>query len=127
MIFIQGESVSGAKIRVDFIHYNAKELEQSNPEFYKIGFTVEDIPKAESKEGYFAITFFDPESRKFSFEYNEVPKTQMELLVEGNERLKQEFGELVAENKRLQEENNANQLALMELHTMLLSLLPDAV
>lgn len=37
-----------------------------------------------------------------------------------------QIAELAAENQRLREENNSNQLALMELHMMLLNLMPDA-
>ncbi|MGC5775669.1 hypothetical protein [Paenibacillus pabuli] len=37
-----------------------------------------------------------------------------------------QISELAAENQSLREENNANQLALMELHMMLLNLMPDA-
>lgn len=37
-----------------------------------------------------------------------------------------QIAELAAENQRLRDENNANQLALMELHMMLLNLMPDA-
>ncbi|WP_339299729.1 hypothetical protein MKY92_06235 [Paenibacillus sp. FSL R5-0623] len=37
-----------------------------------------------------------------------------------------QIAELTTENQRLREENNTNQLALMELHMMILSLMPDA-
>ncbi|APO44336.1 hypothetical protein BS614_10180 [Paenibacillus xylanexedens] len=36
-----------------------------------------------------------------------------------------QIAELAAENQRLREENNTNQFALMELHMMLLSLMPN--
>nr|WP_154957426.1 hypothetical protein [Paenibacillus xylanexedens] len=39
--------------------------------------------------------------------------------------LEQRLAAAEAENKKLAEESNANQLALMELHMMLLSVLPD--
>lgn len=39
--------------------------------------------------------------------------------------LEQRLAAAEAENKKLAEESNANQLALMELHLMLLSVLPD--
>lgn len=38
--------------------------------------------------------------------------------------LKQRLAESEAENKRLAEESNANQLALMELHMLVLSVVP---
>ncbi|MDK8188960.1 hypothetical protein QP794_02525 [Paenibacillus sp. UMB7766-LJ446] len=37
----------------------------------------------------------------------------------------EEFESLKRENQRLSDESNANQLALMELHMMLLNVLPD--
>lgn len=37
-----------------------------------------------------------------------------------------QISKLAAENQSLREENNANQMALMELHMMLLNLMPDA-
>lgn len=40
------------------------------------------------------------------------------------ELLKQRLAESEAENKRLAEESNANQLALMELHMLVLSVVP---
>lgn len=39
--------------------------------------------------------------------------------------LKQQLEDSKAENQRLSAESNANQLALMELHMLLLSVLPD--
>ncbi|MCK6077908.1 hypothetical protein [Paenibacillus silvae] len=41
------------------------------------------------------------------------------------EMLKQRLAESEVENKRLAEESNANQLALMELHTLLLSIVSE--
>ncbi|KAA8783333.1 hypothetical protein EC604_05660 [Paenibacillus amylolyticus] len=56
-------------------------------------------------------------------EIDELTKPQPEELSE-LDLLKQRLAESEAENKRLAEESNANQLALMELHMLVLSVVP---
>nr|WP_145403478.1 hypothetical protein [Paenibacillus xylanexedens] len=57
-------------------------------------------------------------------EIDELTKTQPAEPTE-LEMLKQRLAESEVENKRLTEESNANQLALMELHTMLLGIVSE--
>lgn len=126
MIFLgELEQVRDNSYKVGFIHYlpfDEKEgLNKSIEELEQEGVLVESIPEAEEREGKTPILYCNTETKELWYEYEDIPKTKEELLVEKVNQLESALMEttvLLAQLAQEQSKNAQNEQAIMELSTI---------
>ncbi|RAW09732.1 hypothetical protein DC345_30185 [Paenibacillus taichungensis] len=111
----------------DFKLYKAlEELVPESVDMIQLGYGQYNLDRFEGRE----IVRIDLETLEPLFKNpvkeDEEPKPPTFSLESQINDLKEKLAESDARNEKLAEENTLNQLALMELHAMLLSTLPDA-
>lgn len=96
MIYIE----TNEKNELTFMHYmpfDAKHgMNKSAEELELTGFLIDELPVTEEKAGYSSVIKFDKESKIFSVEYVEIPKTETEILHELIQKQQQDIAELTA-------------------------------
>lgn len=84
-MFILFENETKERAIVTYQHSNPKILPE---DLLKKGVIVDDMPIAQSVEGKIGKLYFNPINKEMWYEYESVPKTEMELLREDNENLR---------------------------------------
>lgn len=119
MIFLGDfKKINDTKWGLGLVHYQPFDpvygLNKTEAELRIIGVLVNSIPEAPSQPGKTAVTYYNPTTSSFFFEYNDIPISDQEKL-----------SQLQAENTQLRQAQADNTQALSDFMDFYFTMNPD--